>query len=156
MQVPCLKWPCVGRDLLWLHCGETKRSGFVKRGGWLRRCAGCWRRCGSEKEQRRAGTVSTSTLAPTWTELPASGLRDSDRNDSQSLTETKKHTSFHVPETMSVFPWNGLLSSDSQTCNKCPQCNNMLITLDRGWDLERVHAALRLHTKYISTIINAF
>lgn len=116
----CLKWPCVDRDLLWLHFGETERSGFVKRGAWLRRCAGCSRCCGLKRKQSGpAGTVSTSTLADTWTEPPASGLRDSDRYNSQSLTETKKHTSFYVTHCLCL---------QGRVLSMHPAHNNMLMT----------------------------
>lgn len=122
----CLKWPCVDRDLLWLHFGETERYGFVKRGAWWRRCAGCSRCCSLKRKQSSpAGTVSTSTLADTWTKPPASGLRDSDYYNSQSLTETKEHTSFFVTDSLcNVSPQEGVLST-----NMYP-AHNMLMTLD--------------------------
>lgn len=94
----CLKWPWVVQELLWLHFCETKQPEVLKRGAWLLPCAG-----GSEWEQSSpAWTVSTSTLADTWTEPPASGPRDSERYNSQSLTETKKHTSFYVTGCLSI------------------------------------------------------
>lgn len=136
MQVSCLKWPCVGRHLLWLHFGETERSGFVKGGAWSRRCAGCSRCCGLGREHSSAGTVSTSTLADTWTEPPASGRRDSDRKNSQKShwnKETTRLSMWLVVFRDNVFPGKGFLSA--RLINTYPPHNNMLIT-DFRWDLE--------------------
>lgn len=78
----CLWRPCLARDWLWLHCGETEPPGFLKTVAPLRCSAGSgWR--SAKAEQSSTGARSTLKVSGIWTE-PASG--DRRENDSGPVT----------------------------------------------------------------------